>query len=184
MSFAEAGADLGPVPGVGYAVLEPAGVVRELVLEEGAVHNDLALSTVGDSEGEDNEAKERGDDEEHGEKVQAEQPREAVASSGEAHERDDHDGDADDDERPLEEAEAVGGVGLGAQPYATAQDRDRYQKRHKVHSPYQAVGTSDHLSGLLLVALCFVAYSVHSLQIGKGEGLCLPLDEESSGDGR
>ncbi|RWW67472.1 hypothetical protein BHE74_00025080 [Ensete ventricosum] len=175
MTLTEAGADLGPVAGVGDTVLEPTRVVRKLVLEEGAVHDDLAVPAVGDGEGEDNEAKECRDDEEHGEEVEAEQPHKAVAGSGEAHEGDDHDGNADDDERPLEEAEAVGGVGLGAQPYATAQDRDRYQKRYKVHSPYQAVGTSYHLSRLLLMALCFVDFSVPSLQKGWGGSVSIGM---------
>ena len=144
-AVAEAGADLGPVPGVGYAVLEPAGVVRELVLEEGAVHDDLAVAAVGDGIGEDDEAEERDDHEEHDEEVDAEQPGEAVAGAGEAHEGDDHDGDADDDERPLEEAEAVGGIGLGTEPYSAAQDGDRYQERDKVHGPDEGVATSHHL---------------------------------------
>jgi len=111
VAVAEASADGGPVLRVSDAVAEPAAVVGELVLGEPAVHDDLSVAAVGDGEGEDDEEEEGEDDEEHGEEVEAEEPGLAVAGAGEAHEGDDHEDETHDDDGPLQEADAVGGVG-------------------------------------------------------------------------
>lgn len=103
VGVAEAGADAGPVAGVGNPIAEPPGVVGELVLEEGAVEDDLPVAAVGDGEGEDDEEHEGGDDEEHREEVEPEQPREAVACPGEARERHHHERHSDGQQRPLQE---------------------------------------------------------------------------------
>lgn len=145
VAVAEAGADGGPVLRVGDAVPEPAVVVGELVLEEAPVHDDLAVAAVGDGEGEDDEEEERDDDEEHGEEVEPEQPGLAVAGAREARQGDHHDGQPDDDDGPLQEADAVRRVGPGRQPDAAAQDRDRRQERHEVHHPQHARPPVPHL---------------------------------------
>jgi hypothetical protein len=149
VAVAEAGADGGPVLGVGDALAEPAAVVGELVLEEPAVHDDLAVAAVGDGEGEDDEEEEREDDEEHGEEVEAEEPGLAVAGAGEAHEGDDHEDEPHDDDGPLQEADAVGGVGPGRQPDAAAQDGDRDQEGDEVDDPQHARAAAQHLAPLL-----------------------------------
>ncbi|KAL6967346.1 hypothetical protein U1Q18_033154 [Sarracenia purpurea var. burkii] len=123
------GADLGPVALVGDAVLQPAaGVVFEVVLEVDPVEDGAAGALGGDGVGEDDEAEEDADDEEHGPEVDVHEKGVAVASAGESGEGDDHDGGSDDDDRPLEELQAVGGVGSAAQPYSATEDGDGEQE--------------------------------------------------------
>lgn len=133
MGVPDAGGDVGPVAGAGDAVGEPgAGVVGEGVVPVGAVHDRLAGALAGDGVGEDDEADEGGDDDEHGPQVEVHEDDVAVAGAGEACEGDDHDGDADDDDGPLEELEAVGVVGAAAQPYSAAEDGDGEEEGQEV----------------------------------------------------
>jgi hypothetical protein len=161
VAVAEAGADGGPVLRVGDAVAEPSAVVGELVLGEAAAHDDLAGAAVGDGEGEDDEEEEREDDEEHGEEVEAEQPGLAVAGAGEAHEGDDHEDEPHHDDGPLQEADAVGGVGPRRQPDAAAKDRDRDQEGYEVHHPQHARAPAQHLA-LALPGCCAVSWTFSS----------------------
>jgi len=117
-------ADLLPVGLARHALLQPPGVIAQLVLQVSPVRHGMTGSLVGDGVGEDDEADEDGDYDEHGPEVGVHEEGVAVAGAGETGEGDDHDGDADDDERPLEELEAVGVVCAAAEPDAAAQDGD------------------------------------------------------------
>lgn len=127
-----AGGDLGPVGVVGDAVAEPAGVVVEIVVEVGAVGLGAAGAAFGGGVGEDDKADEGADDEEHEEEVEPHEECVAVAGAAEAGEGDDEEGDADPDEGPLEELDAVGGVGAAAQPHAAADDGEGQEEGQEI----------------------------------------------------
>lgn len=145
----DAWADLGPVPALGHPVLEPAGVVLQVVVLVGPAGLGPAGAGGGDGEGEDDEGEEGGDDEEHEEEVEPEEPGDAVAGAGEAHEGDDHDGGTHGDDGPLQEAEAVCLRRLAAQPYPSGQDGDGEQEGHEVHKAYHTVACPQHVDLLL-----------------------------------
>lgn len=128
--------DLAPVTISGDPIREPTRIVLQRVVEVDPVQDGSAGALVGDGVGEDDEAEERGYDDEHGPQVEVHEEVVAVARAGETSEWDDHDGDADDDERPLEELHAVGVVGAAAQPDSAAQDGDWEDEGEEVEEPY------------------------------------------------
>lgn len=145
VGVAEARRYLIPVSGVRHPILEPPGIVTQLVLQEGAVEHHLPVAVVGDGVGEDDEEEERGDHDEHGDEVELQEPRDAVAGAREAREGYHQDGQSDDDERPLQEAEAVGRVRLHAQPYAAPEYRDGHQEGYEVHDADDTRASPYHL---------------------------------------
>lgn len=85
--ISDARTDLGPVAVAGDTVGEPGvGVVGEGVVQVGPVQDGLAGALGGDGVGEDDEADEGGDDEEHGPQVEVHQEAVSVARAGEARE--------------------------------------------------------------------------------------------------
>ena len=101
------GSNLSPVTITGHALLQPTRVVLQVIVHISSVLHDPTRTFVRHHVGEDDEADEDGDDEEHDEEIKPHQKSVPVARAGETGERDDHDGSSDDDERPLEELEAV-----------------------------------------------------------------------------
>lgn len=87
---------------------------------------------LGDGVSKNDEAYEGANDEEHDKEVEPHEEGVAVACATETSERDDHDGNTDADEGPLEEFETIGGVGAAAQPYAAADDGEGKEEGYEV----------------------------------------------------
>lgn len=86
---------------------------------------------AGDDEDEDSEAGERHHEEEHADQVGEEKPGQAPEGGDEAGETDGEDGDAEADQRPLEQLDA-GAVHLCGEPDTGGDDRDGEQRSHQV----------------------------------------------------
>lgn len=110
--------NLPPVAITRHALLQPPRIVLKIILQVSAVHHPPTGPLVGDNVGEYDEPDQNGNDQEHDDEVEPHEEGVAVTRAGEPRQGHDHDADADDDERPLQELEAVGVVGPAAQPYS------------------------------------------------------------------
>lgn len=110
--------NLSPVALTRHALLQPPRIVLKIILQVSAVHHPPTGPLVGDNVGEYDEPDQNGNDQEHDDEVEPHEEGVAVTRAGEPRQGHDHDADADDDERPLQELEAVGVVGPAAQPYS------------------------------------------------------------------
>lgn len=142
--------DFIPVAGFVHLVLQPRRVVAQVVFLETFPGNGLSGSFVGDNEGEDGEAEEEQDEEEHDGEVDPEEPCEAAAGAQEASEGDEEDEEAQDDDRPLQEAEAIGGM-LGGEPDTDSQDGDADERSEEVEDANEVVAET-HDEGVLRIA--------------------------------
>jgi hypothetical protein len=144
----DAALDLGPVGGVVDALLEPVGVVAELVLLVAFARDRIPRAGVGDHEREDGEAEEEHDEEEHDEQVDQEQ--EALVApradhAGQRHQQDEH---AQRDDRVLQKPHAHRVVRV-RQPHSHADDRNRQYKRCQVQKTREQI-TAPHGHSLAL----------------------------------
>lgn len=143
LAINETALDFFPVLAVVNPILEPIGVIAELVLLVALAGDGVAGAFVGDDEGEDSEGEEDDDEKEHDEEVEPEEPGDAAAGADEAGEGDDHQENAEDDHRLLQKLLADA-VALPAQPDSGAEDRNRQQERYEVQDSDQVVAQSHH----------------------------------------
>lgn len=123
---------LTPVSIIGHAVPKPTRIVLQVIVKVVTVRERATGAFLSDGVSKNDEAYEGADDEEHDKEVEPHEEGVAIAGATKTSERDDHDGDADADEGPLEELETIGGVGTAAQPYAAADDGEGKEEGYEV----------------------------------------------------